>query len=130
MKTIEVSAGVLVDKNMIFCAQRKDEGPLARKWEFPGGKLEPGEKPEETLKRELNEELNIDAKIGNYITTVEHQYATFKLIMHCYFCEISSLDIKLNEHLDAKWLSIDELSFLDWADADIPVVEKVKEIMN
>lgn len=126
MKTIEVVAAVLKKDDLFFCAQRKNEGPLAKKWEFPGGKLEVDETPENALKRELNEELNIDVEVGEFITTVRHQYPTFFIIMHSYFCDIDTFNIKLNEHLDSKWLSMDELDSLDWADADKPIVEKIK----
>lgn len=126
MKTIEVVAAVLKKDNLFFCAQRKDEGALAKKWEFPGGKLETNETPVEALKRELNEELNINVEVGEFVLTVNHQYPTFFIIMHSYFCDIDTFDIKLNEHLGSKWLSVEELDSVDWADADKPIVEKIK----
>ncbi len=125
MKKVEVVAAVLTYKDKFFCAQRKNEGPLAMKWEFPGGKVENGEALKEALKRELMEELNIDVEIGKFITTIEHQYPTFHIVMHCFYCDVSSMDISSNEHLDSKWLSINELRYLDWAEADIPIVEKI-----
>lgn len=130
MKKIEVSAAVLINENLIFCAQRKDSGPLAKKWEFPGGKLEVGETPAEALHRELNEELNLNVEIGDYIMTVEHQYPTFHITMHAFFCDIKDKNIILNEHLDSKWLSVDQLDQLDWAEADVPIVEKVKTLVK
>ena len=85
MKKIEVVAAVMKNGDKIFCAQRKDAGPLAKKWEFPGGKLEVGETPKEALKRELNEELNINVDVGEFIMTVEHQYPTFFITMHAFY---------------------------------------------
>ena len=128
MKKVEVVAAVLKNDNKIFCAQRKDEGPLARKWEFPGGKIEVDESPKEALKRELGEELNLNVEVGDYIMTVEHQYPTFFITMHAFFCDTSVEEIKLNEHLDSEWLEVKELDKLDWAEADIPIVDKIKEI--
>ena len=125
MKKIEVAAAVIRNNGKIFCAQRKDEGPLAKKWEFPGGKLEIGETPDEALKRELLEELNLDVVIGDYIVSVDHQYPTFFITLHAYFCDVDNKDIILNEHLDSKWLNYDELDALDWAEADIPIVDAI-----
>ena len=125
MKKIEVAAAVIRNNDKIFCAQRKDEGPLAKKWEFPGGKLEIGETPDEALKRELLEELNLDVVIGDYIVSVDHQYPTFFITLHAYFCDVDNKDIILNEHLDSKWLNYDELDALDWAEADIPIVDAI-----
>ena len=130
MKTIEVSAAVIVNNNKIFCAQRRNDGPLAMKWEFPGGKLESGESGSVALKRELMEELNLDIDIGDFIMTVHHQYPTFRIIMHSYFINYDSFDIKLTEHLDSKWLTKDELTSVDWAEADIPIVNKVMELIK
>ncbi len=125
MKKVEVVAAVLKHNNKFFCAQRKDAGTLAKKWEFPGGKLEQGETREEALKRELQEELNLNTIIGDYIMTVKHQYPTFHITMHAFYCDINTTDITLNEHLDSKWLTVDELKGLDWAEADIPIVDKI-----
>ncbi|MEG1009509.1 MAG: 8-oxo-dGTP diphosphatase MutT [Clostridia bacterium] len=128
MKKIEVSAAVIRNNNKIFCAQRKDEGAMAKKWEFPGGKLEINETPKEALKRELNEELNLNIDIKDYIMTVEHQYPTFFITMHAFFCDVEDRNIILNEHLDSKWLNYDELNTLDWAEADIAIVKKIQEL--
>ncbi|HHW69030.1 MAG TPA: 8-oxo-dGTP diphosphatase MutT [Tenericutes bacterium] len=128
MKKIEVAAAVIRNNDEIFCAQRKNEGPLAKKWEFPGGKVEIGESPKEALRRELYEELNLDIEIKDYIMTVEHQYPTFFITMHAYYCDVENRDIILNEHLDSKWLDKEKLDTLDWAEADIPIVEKIKTL--
>ena len=130
MKRVEVVAAVLKKEGKIFCAQRKDEGPLARKWEFPGGKIEAGESKEEALARELYEELNIEIQVGDYIMTVEHQYPTFHITMHAFYCDLHDEKILLNEHLDSKWLSPTELSQMDWAEADIPILETVSGFLS
>lgn len=125
MKKIEVVAGVLKYKNTYFCAQRKNKGPLAMKWEFPGGKIEKEETNEEALIRELKEELLLNITIDKHIMTVEHQYETFHLTMHAYLCHGDIENISLTEHLDSKWLDKNNLENLDWAEADIPIVKRL-----
>lgn len=98
---------------------------MAKKWEFPGGKIEEGETPQTALKRELKEELNLDLEIKDYIMTVEHQYPTFYITLHAFFCDTDKTEVILNEHLDSKWLSYDKLNTIDWAEADISIVEKL-----
>lgn len=126
-KHIEVVAAVIVKDNKIFCAQRADKGELAKKWEFPGGKVEENETLQESLKRELMEELEIDATVKEHIMTVNHEYNTFNLTLHAFYCESSSDKFVLTEHLDSKWLKPFELDQLDWAAADIPIVNILKE---
>lgn len=126
-KHIEVVAGVITKEDKFFCAQRGNKGELANKWEFPGGKVENGETLEESLKRELKEELEIEVKVKDFIKTVNHEYNTFKLTLHAFYCEYVSGELVLTEHLDSKWLNKEELDKLDWAAADIPIVEKLKE---
>ncbi len=129
MKIIEVVAGVLKFENNFLCVQR---GPskyeyINHKFEFPGGKIEENETHETALKRELYEELNIESiQILNKITTVEHEYPDFKLIMHAYFCIPESNQITLREHIDYKWLNVSEMDTLDWAAADIPILKELK----
>jgi len=123
VKRIEVVAAVLVNDNKYYCARRKNEGPLAKKWEFPGGKVEDGETLKAALSRELQEELGIFEKEFTYLTTVEHQYPTFHIKMHAYLCNINTKNIFSNEHIDQKWLELAQLPVLDWAEADIPIVE-------
>lgn len=125
-KTIEVVAAVIIKEDKIFCAQRADKGELAKKWEFPGGKIEHGETKEEALIRELKEELDIVVTVDKFIKTVNHEYNGFNLILHAFSCTLLSDNIVLREHLDSKWLKLNELANLDWAEADIPVVNKLR----
>lgn len=127
-KSLEVVAAIIIKNNKIFAAQRKDEGELAKKWEFPGGKIENNETKEEALKRELKEEMDIDVVVLDYFLTVKHEYKTFNITLHSYICKLDSEKINLNEHIDSKWLSNDELFNVDWALADIPIVKKLKEL--
>lgn len=127
MKTIEVVAGVIFWKNLVLCVQRPKNKLhyISEKYEFPGGKIEEGETSEEALHRELLEELNLSTKIKSFFLTVVHEYPDFELTMHSFICEADSKDITLNEHIDKKWLHINELTKLDWAAADIPIVNKL-----
>ena len=119
MKTIQVVAAVIFREGKVLCVQR----PQNSKWEFPGGKVEHGEDGIHALKREILEELQLEIENIEFLMTVEHTYPDFHLVMHAYACEISSGEPILTEHVDMKWLSVDELAELDWAAADIPVVK-------
>ena len=121
MKSIEVVAGVIKDGGRIFATQR-GYGDQKGGWEFPGGKMEPGETPEQALVRELKEELAIDVNVGEKICTVEYDYPKFHLTMHCFWATIVSGEIKLLEHEDAKWLDRGNLNSVNWLPADIEVV--------
>lgn len=124
MKHVEVVAAVIVDESdRIFCAQRGNHGPLGLKWEFPGGKIEQGETHQEALVREITEELDTDIKVLNHIFTVNHQYETFRITMHAYYSKVLKGNLTLNEHVDSVWLSRNDLNQLDWAEADIPIVD-------
>lgn len=127
MKKVEVVAGVIFWGNQILCVQRPKNKLqyISEKFEFPGGKIELGETKEEALHRELLEELNLLTKINSFFMTVVHEYPDFELTMHSFICEVDSKELKLNEHIDNKWLKINELNSLDWAAADIPIVEKL-----
>ena len=130
MKLIEVVAAVIIQDKKVFVAQRNGKGEVGFKWEFPGGKIEPGESNESALIRELKEELCIDAAIGNFLLTVHHQYQTFNLKMHCYLTTIISGTIQLSEHIDSRWLQINEINSVDYADADKPIVEYIQRILK
>lgn len=127
MKKIEVVAGVIFWKDLVLCVQRPKNKfhYISEKFEFPGGKIEEGETKEKALHRELLEELNIAPKIKSLFLTVVHEYPDFELTMHSFICAVDSKELTLNEHIDYKWLEIKELTTLDWAAADLPIVEKL-----
>ena len=124
-KQIEVVAAVIEKDNKIFCAQRANKGEVALKWEFPGGKVEPGETNEEALIREIKEELNSEIKVLYFITTINYEYMSFFLIMHVYKCKLVSGDLEIKEHLNSMWVSKIDLKALDWAPADLVLLEKL-----
>lgn len=126
MKTIEVVAAVIQNSEGLTLAVQRGANSkeyISEKWEFPGGKIEAGESRQEALHRELVEELKIKASIGELVTTVDHTYPDFRLIMHAYHCRILSGELTLTEHLEKKWLKKSELRSLDWAAADVPIVD-------
>lgn len=125
MKTIEVVAGVIKNGDKIFATQR-GYGDFKGGWEFPGGKMEPGETPQQALTRELREELAVVVEVGDFICTVDCDYPNFHLTMHCYFCSVVGGELKLLEHEAAKWLSPSELDNVDWLPADVEVVNSLK----
>lgn len=127
MKRIEVVAGVIFWEDQVLCVQRPKNKLhyISEKFEFPGGKIEEGETKEEALHRELFEELNLATKIKSFFLTVVHEYPDFELTMHSFKCEVDSKELTLHEHVDQKWLKINELTALDWAAADIPIVDKL-----
>lgn len=134
MKHIEVVGGILIYNGKILCMKR-NAGKyeyLSYKYEFPGGKVEPGETNPEALMRELKEELDIEIHISNnqYFSTVNYQYPDFEVTMHCYLCPVSSDQFVRKEHAEHQWLSVENLSTLDWAPADIPIVHKLQEAKN
>ena len=123
-KHIEVVAAIIVRDRRIFATQR-GYGEWKDWWEFPGGKIEHGETPEDALKREICEELATEIEVDELLTTVEYDYPKFHLTMHCYLCTIISGDLSLLEHEDARWLAIDELDSVKWLPADKDVIEKL-----
>ena len=127
---IEVVAAVIERDGLILCAQRKDGGELARKWEFPGGKLEAGETRQGALERELDEELGVRIETGAYLLSVDHRSAEFSITMHAYMAAIAEGLPTLREHLAVRWLRRDELRTLDWAPADVPIVERLLEMTS
>jgi 8-oxo-dGTP diphosphatase len=127
MKTIEVVAAIIKNHNKILTT-RRGYGDFENMWEFPGGKMEPGETQEEALIREIKEELELDISLEKYLTTVDYDYPNFHLTMHCFICTIVGGELQLNAHNDAKWITLEELEELKWVPADILVVHKLKEI--
>lgn len=128
MKTIEVVAAIITKDGKYFATQR-GYGDFAGGWEFPGGKMEPGETPQDALVREIKEELDADITVGELIETVEYDYPTFHLTMHCFLCELVSDHVVLLEHEAAKWLDSDELDSVDWLPADLEVIRHLKKLL-
>mgnify|MGYP002522182066 FL=1 len=125
MKQIEVVAAIIRKGDKIFATQR-GYGEWKDWWEFPGGKMEAGETPEEALVREIREELSAEISVDEFLCTVEYQYPAFFLTMHCYLCSLVMEALHLNEHEAAKWLTKDELDGVKWLHADVEVVEVIK----
>lgn len=125
MKTIKVVAAVIKDGDRIFATQR-GYGEFKDGWEFPGGKVEPGETPEAALAREIREELDTEIEVGRKIACVEYDYPAFHLSMDCFWAEVISGNLILKEHEAAKWLTKNELDSVDWLPADQGLVEKIK----
>ena len=123
-KHIEVVEAIILRERRIFATQR-GYGEWKDWWEFPGGKIEPGESTEDALKREIREELATEIEVDELLTTVEYDYPKFHLTMHCYLCTIISGDLSLLEHEDARWLALDELDCVKWLPADKDVIEKL-----
>lgn len=126
MKTIRVVAAVIRKGNRIFATQR-GYGEFKDGWEFPGGKIEPGETPQEALVREIREELETEIRVGDLIDTIEYDYPAFHLSMDCFWCEIVEGSLELKEHEAARWLDRESLYTVDWLPADVGVVEKIRK---
>ncbi|MBR3657997.1 MAG: 8-oxo-dGTP diphosphatase MutT [Prevotella sp.] len=125
MKQIEVVAAIIRKDDLIFATQR-GYGEFKDWWEFPGGKMEAGETPEEALKREIREELSTEINVDEFLCTVEYDYPAFHLTMHCYLCSLLTEALHLNEHEAARWLKLEDLDSVDWLPADKVVVEKLR----
>lgn len=129
MKVVKVVAAVIRNQDNIFATQR-GYGEFKDGWEFPGGKVEPGETPQEALAREIREELDTEIKVGELIDTVEYDYPTFHLSMDCFWAEVVSGNLILKEHEAARWLDKENLDSVEWLPADRGLIEKIKMILE
>lgn len=134
MKTVKVVAAIIkaVNENgetIIFATQR-GYGDFKGGWEFPGGKIESGEAPQEALKREIIEELDTEVSVGELMDTVEYDYPQFHLSMDCFWCQIVRGNLVLKEHEAARWLTKDELNNVEWLPADITLIEKIRNLLS
>ena len=126
MRIIEVVAAIIYKDGAYFATQR-GYGEFEGKWEFPGGKIEPGESRESALKREIQEELGIDITINKFLCTTDYDYPSFHLTMHSYLCNVKSGDIELREHKSARWLMPEELGSVEWLPADEDIVSRLNK---
>ena len=134
MKTVKVVAAIIKEVNengetIIFATQR-GYGDFKGGWEFPGGKIESGETPQEALKREIIEELDTEVSVGELMDTVEYDYPQFHLSMDCFWCQIVRGNLVLKEHEAARWLTKDELNNVEWLPADITLIEKIRNLLS
>ena len=127
MKKIEVVAAIIRDDEGRVFATQRGYGEWQDFWEFPGGKMEPGESPEEALKREIWEELETRIEVEQLVTTVEYDYPRFHLTMHCFWCHVESGSLTLKEHEAARWLSRENLDTVNWLPADKIVIKRIQE---
>ena len=125
MRVIEVVAAIIQREGAYFATQR-GYGEFEGMWEFPGGKIEPGESREVALKREIQEELGIDITIEKFLCTTDYDYPSFHLTMHCYLCSVESGMIELREHKSARWLTVESLDSVEWLPADKEIINKLK----
>ena len=129
MKTIEVVAAIIIKDGKAFATQR-GYGEFQGWWEFPGGKMEAGESPQEALKREIREELDADVLVKELLETVEWDYPNFHLTMHCFICNLLSESLHLNEHEAATWLNLENLRSVKWLPADEILLDKIAEYLK
>ena len=129
MKTIRVVAAIIIDGDKVFATQR-GYGDFKGGWEFPGGKIDEGETPEEALVREIKEELDTEIEVIELLDTVEYDYPKFHLSMDCFICKIKSGDLVLKEHEAAKWLTRETLDSVDWLPADQGLVSQIRKWLD
>lgn len=128
MKTIKVVAAIILKDRKVFATQR-GYGEFKDGWEFPGGKIEAGETPQEALVREIREELDTEVAVGELLDTVEWDYPAFHLSMDCFVCSIVSGDLHLREHEAARWLSKDQLYDVEWLPADVRLIPQIESLL-
>ncbi|MBR5016691.1 MAG: (deoxy)nucleoside triphosphate pyrophosphohydrolase [Spirochaetia bacterium] len=128
MKTIHVVAAIIIKDHKLFATQR-GYGEFKDGWEFPGGKIESGETPQEALKREIREELVTEIEVNSYIDTIEYDYPTFHLSMDCYLCSVVSGKLELLEHENAAWLSKETLNSVKWLPADTSILDRIEKLL-
>lgn len=128
MKTIRVVAAIIIENGKVFATQR-GYGDFKDGWEFPGGKIDAGETPEEALVREIKEELDTEVEVKELLDTVEYDYPNFHLSMDCFICSIKSGDLVLKEHEAAQWLKKEMLDSVDWLPADLGLIDKIREYL-
>ena len=129
MKTVRVVAAIIIENDKVFATPR-GYGEFKDGWEFPGGKIEPGETPEEAIVREIKEELDTEVEVIELLDTVEYDYPNFHLSMGCFICKIKSGDLVLKEHEAAKWLTKDTLGSLEWLPADMGLVGEIEKYLK
>lgn len=129
MKIVNVVAAIIKKDDKIFATQR-GYGEFKDGWEFPGGKVEENETPEEAIVREIKEELNTTIKVDKYLDTIEYDYLKFHLSMKCYMCSIVEGHLDLLEAEDARWLTIDTIDTVDWLPADLLLIDKIKKLLK
>ena len=129
MKTVRVVAAIIIENGKVFATQR-GYGEFKDGWDFPGGKIEPGETPEEAIVREIKEELDTEVEVIELLDTVEYDYPNFHLSMGCFICKIKSGDLVLKEHEAAKWLTKDTLGSLEWLPADMGLVGEIEKYLK
>lgn len=129
MKIVRVVAAIIIENGKVFATQR-GYGEFKDGWEFPGGKIEPGETPEEAIVREIKEELDTEVEVIELLDTVEYDYPTFHLSMGCFICKIKSGDLVLKEHEAAKWLTKDTLGSVKWLPADMGLVGEIEKYLK
>jgi len=128
MKTINVVAAVIKSDNKVFATQR-GYGEYKGGWEFPGGKIENGEKPQEALAREIREELDTVVRVGELIDVIEYDYPDFHLSMQCFWCDVVEGELLLKEHAAAKWLDKESIDSVEWLPADLSLIDKLKDYL-
>ena len=129
MKTLEVVAAIIIKEGEVFATQR-GYGEFKGWWEFPGGKIESGECPQDALKREISEELDAEISVGELLETVEWDYPNFHLTMHCFICSLTSESMHLNEHEAATWLTKETLHSVKWLPADEGILSKIETLIS